>query len=111
MKELKIKFLLSFITHFVHLKLFAPRGEPIHLQCPQVDSLYLPGIGFDAIPPSTSANNYSCFIVGINKNTHETIQWHHMLARHLNIFSMKEIQNKKTCHYAHHIGLYGTSIL
>jgi len=77
-----MKFLLSFITHFVHL------------QFPQVDFLYLLGIGFDATPLDTSENNYSSFIVGINKNTHETIQWHHRLAN-LNIFSMKEIQNKK----------------
>jgi hypothetical protein len=46
------------------------------------------------IIPVQMRNNYFCFIVGINKNTHETIQWHHRLA-HLNIFSMKEIQNKK----------------
>jgi hypothetical protein len=39
-----------------------------------VDSLYLPGIEFDATPPGTSENNYSYFIVGINKNTHETIK-------------------------------------
>ncbi len=88
--EVSIKFHHTFCS----LKLFTPRGEPIHLQCPQVDSLYLLGIGFDASPPNINENNYFCFIVGINKNTHETIQLHHRLA-HFNIFSMKEIQNKK----------------
>jgi hypothetical protein len=103
--EVSIKFHHTFCS----LKLFTPRGEPIRLQCPKVDSLYLVGIGLDATLPGTSENNYSCFIVGINKNTHETIQWHHMLA-HLNIFCTKEIQNKKLA-IIPITRLYGTSIL
>jgi len=79
--EVSIKFHHTFCS----LELFTPKGKLVQLRFPQVDFLYLLCIGFDATPLDTSENNYSCFIVGINKITHETIQWHHRLA-HLNIF-------------------------
>lgn len=44
-----------------------------------------------AIALDTSEISLAYFIVGIDKNTYETMQWHYWLA-HLNIVSMKKIQ-------------------
>ncbi len=64
---------IEFHHTFCSIKLFTPRGEPIHLQCPQMDSLSLVSIRFDATPPITSDINFSCIIIRINRNTHEII--------------------------------------
>jgi hypothetical protein len=62
---------IEFHHTFCSLKFFTLRGKPIHLQCPQVDSLSPISIRFDATPPITSDINFSCIIIRINKNTHE----------------------------------------
>ncbi len=55
--------------------------------------LCLIGIGFDAIALDTSEISLAYVIVGIDKNTYETMQWHNWLA-HLNSVFMKKIRKK-----------------
>jgi hypothetical protein len=42
-----------------------------------MNSLCLVGLGFDAIALHTSEISLAYFIVGIDKNTYETMQWHY----------------------------------